>query len=214
MIDLLDEILRTRRVFTAGGEAVKLHSSIGRQSGQFLQKIVADIQARETLEVGLGYGISALFVCDALQLNGGRRHVAIDPFQSSQWLGIGRRNLQQAGFDDLLEFHERPSYQVLSGLQQQGRSIDFALIDGFTTFDYKLVDAFLVDKLLNVGGIMVIRTGKMIPARKVCAFIESNWPYSKSAVCAEAEGTSHGDELIAFRKTGHDERSWKHHADF
>ena len=209
MIDLLDEILRTRRVVTASGDAVKVHSSIGRESGLFLQKIVADIQARETLEVGLAYGLSALFVCDALRRNGGRRHVAIDPFQSSEWLGIGIENVRRAGFDDLLEFHERPSYQVLPELQQHGRTIDFALIDGFTTFDYKLVDAFLVDKVLSVGGVMVIRTGNMIPARKVCAFIESNWSYSRSAICAEPS-----DELIAFRKTGHDERSWKHHADF
>jgi len=214
MTDLLDEILRTRRVFTASGEPVEIHSSIGRESGLFLQQLVVEIQARETLEVGLAYGLSALWICEPLRLNGGHRHVAMDPFQYSEWRGIGLQNVERAGCDDLVEFHERPSYQVLPELQQQGRVVDFAFIDGFTTFDYKLVDAFLVDKVLRVGGIMVIRTGNMIPARKACAFIESNWPYSVMATCAEYPGTSYSDELIAYRKTDHDHRSWKHHVEF
>jgi predicted O-methyltransferase YrrM len=40
--------------------------------------------AAHTIEIGLGYGMSALYLCEGLLANGrtDARHVAIDPFQS------------------------------------------------------------------------------------------------------------------------------------
>ena len=56
--------------------------AIGGEEGSALGHWVRREGAVATLEIGLGYGIATLFICEALLQNGaGGRHVAIDPHQ-------------------------------------------------------------------------------------------------------------------------------------
>jgi hypothetical protein len=56
--------------------------AIGPEEGAALRDLVVEEGATRTLEVGLGFAISTLFICEGLLVNGaGGRHVAIDPFQ-------------------------------------------------------------------------------------------------------------------------------------
>jgi hypothetical protein len=50
-----------------------------------------------TLETGFAYGMSALFLAEALRQNGGGRHIAIDPFASSRFDRLGLAHLEEAG---------------------------------------------------------------------------------------------------------------------
>src|SRR5512146_261325 len=65
MNSVLSEILETGTTRTASGTStIKVHSSISSSEGQFLQELVRRVDPTTSLEVGLAYGISALFVCD------------------------------------------------------------------------------------------------------------------------------------------------------
>ena len=65
--------------------------------GAWLQHIVHDITPARSLEIGCAYGVSSLYICDALASAhasvvspiGTPRHIVVDPFQSTQWRGIG-----------------------------------------------------------------------------------------------------------------------------
>ena len=85
--------------------------------------------------------------------------------------------LKRAGFWDMIEFHELPSYLCLPELERRGVKIDFAFIDGNHTFDYVLVDLFLIDKLLNVNGIIVLDDANYASVKKVCRYALTNLPY-------------------------------------
>jgi predicted O-methyltransferase YrrM len=52
--------------------------------GQALRRWVVSERATRTIEVGLGYGISTLFICDGLLevADPAAHHIAIDPYQS------------------------------------------------------------------------------------------------------------------------------------
>jgi hypothetical protein len=56
-------------------------------------------------------------------------------------------------------------------------TIDFAFIDGARTFDYVLVDFFLIDKLLNPGGIVILNDFSYPSIRSVCRYVLSNLHY-------------------------------------
>jgi hypothetical protein len=56
-------------------------------------------------------------------------------------------------------------------------SIDFAFIDGAHTFDYVLVDLFLVDKLLKPLGIVALDDFDYPSIRKACRYFLTNMPY-------------------------------------
>jgi predicted O-methyltransferase YrrM len=70
--------------------------------------------------------------------------------------GLGLANLDRAGYARLVEFHDEPSYRALPALEAAGQRIEFAFIDGWHTFDYVMVDFFYVDRMLRVGGIVVL----------------------------------------------------------
>lgn len=126
--------------------------------GAWLQRIVNDIRPVRSLEIGCAYGVSSLYICDALASSASRggtpRHTVIDPFQSTQWRGIGVRNIRDAGLASLVDFREERSEIVLPRLLQEGVILDFAFVDGWHTFDQVLVEFYYLNRLLRVGGVI------------------------------------------------------------
>jgi predicted O-methyltransferase YrrM len=124
--------------------------------GALLQEIIRRVKPRVSLEIGFAYGVSTLYICEALaDVNQSARHIVMDPFQSSQWRGIGLRNIRQAGFGSMVDFREDHSEIVLPELVRSGLLVDFALIDGWHTFDQVMVELYYLNRLLRVGGVMV-----------------------------------------------------------
>jgi len=185
---VLEELLGGYTSYPSG-ERVKVLHAIGRQKGEFLQELIREVRPVVSLEVGLAHGVSALFICEALSKIDNTRHIVIDPYQGrfdmphydlreDGYKGIGLYNLSRAGYDDMIEFHEQPSYRVLPRLEEQERKIDFAFIDGWHTLDYALVDFFYIDKMLNVGGMVVFDDADWPAIRKVIRYVVRNARYS------------------------------------
>jgi Methyltransferase domain len=127
--------------------------------------------------VGCAFGISSLYICEALREVNAAKHVIIDPYQHYLWEDIGIANLRRAGHVDIIDFHEVFSYQHLARLTEERVTIDFAFIDGQHNFDYVLVDFFLIDKLLRPGGIVILDDLLHPPIRSVCRYVLSNLHY-------------------------------------
>lgn len=85
---------------------------------------------------------SALHICNAVDRREGAIHTIIDPFQHTQWRGIGVNNLVKAGFHNW-ELIEKRSEHALPELDASNTAkYDLILIDGWHTFDHTIVDAF------------------------------------------------------------------------
>ena len=179
MNPVLAEMLAARAVVAPDGSTVPLDHNISPEEGAAIQRLIREIRPRVTLEVGCAYGVSTLFICEALAEVGGERHIVIDPFQEQGWNGLGLFSAKRAGFGDLIEFHNEPSHLALPSLVKAQRRVDFALIDGWHTFDYVMVDFFYVDLLLTVGGIAVLDDTSFYPAiRKVARYIATHRRYA------------------------------------
>jgi predicted O-methyltransferase YrrM len=184
MNPVLSEMVQLGVAGSESGKIHKIHSQIPTEEGFFLKSIVSEFKPRIILEVGLGYGISALFICDALSQIPDARHIVIDPHQVRpgathiSFEGVGLENLRKAGYESLIEFHDAPSQLALPLLVSQGVKIDFAFIDGWHTFDFASVDFFYVDLLLRPGGIVVIDDTDFPSVWKLCRYITTNRAYS------------------------------------
>jgi predicted O-methyltransferase YrrM len=163
MNPVLESILATQMV-TDGAERISLRhpefpdriSSVDTSTGELLQRAIRDVRPGLSLEIGLAYGISTLFICDAIAaLPQPGVHVVLDPFQNGKWRGIGLRNLREAGYGDVVEFHDVPSEVFLPRLLAEGRRVDLAFIDGLHRFDQAFVEFFYINKLLRPGGIVL-----------------------------------------------------------
>lgn len=185
MNEVLQAILASKKVTTDSGIERPLDYHIDSAEGEFVQSLIRKHRPRVVLEVGCAYGISSLYIGEALREHGGTKHIIIDPGQhfpygrgpNTGFEGIGLANLKRAGYYDRVEFYEEASFECLPKLLARNEKIDFAFLDGEHTFDYVLVDFFYVDKLLSVGGIIVFDDLQYASIRKVCRYVLTNLCY-------------------------------------
>lgn len=179
---VLEEIIRTGTVRTSEGQELPLHSHIPPEEGALLQQIIRRSRPTVSLEIGLAYGVSAMYICEALRDVGAEVHVVLDPLQEVEWKGVGLRNLSLAGYAEMVRFEPEPSSRGLPRLLDEGLRVDFAFVDGSHRFDDTLVEFFYLDLLLRTGGIMAFDDAGMECIQKVLRFALTNRAYSLHAV--------------------------------
>jgi len=178
MNSVIDKIYDTGYVEDSEGNSVKAFpTSIDYGVGRALYEIVQRTKARNTLEIGMAYGLSALFICQAHHDNGEGRHTAVDPGERSYWKSIGLLNIQRASLEKNFRFYELPAHEILPQLLSQKEYFDLIFIDGAHLFDYTLVDFFYADKLLSSNGYVILHDLWMPSVRKVLAFVLRNKNY-------------------------------------
>lgn len=176
-LELLNNIFETNTVADENGNSFPLNSNLDQEEGQFLQKIIKEHEPVKTIEVGCAYGISSLYICSALQAKKEHQHTIIDPFQSSDWRNIGRNHLKIAGIENF-EIIEVPSELALPKLLSEKKKFDFGFIDGWHTFDHTLIDFFYLNRMINVGGVIVIDDVGLPSVNKFMRYI-LNYPAYK-----------------------------------
>lgn len=168
------EIYETRTVKDAEGRAYPVHSHILPSYTEALYKLLRERQPKSVLEVGMAYGLSSLAIACALE---GReaRFISIDPFQHTQWSGVGVANVARIGVPH--ELVQDFSHVALPRLLAEGLRLDFGYIDGNHTFEAVLVDFFYIDKMLEVGGLVAFNDAGWPAIHKVIKWLETNRKY-------------------------------------
>lgn len=201
---MLERIYASGKVEDADGTQIDAFpAGVPRAHAEEIARLVRSGGFSRTLETGMAYGLSTLAICGAMPDGG--RHIAIDPFQSSDWRSIGMLNVSRAGFADRVRLVEARSDKALPRLLDEGVRLDFALIDGLHLFDATLVDFYFVDRMLDAGGVVVFHDTWMPAVAQAVAYVRANRAYSDVPTC---------DGLAALRKEGDDSRDWDFHRDF
>ena len=179
MNQVIQEIERDGTIVLPSGARMKVHSGVGPESGRVLRRAVELAAPRLACEVGLAYGVSTLYILDAMKDHGDGQLIGMDPAQHDQtWQGAGLHNLQRASLADRYVFHEEASQLVLPRLAAEGIRIQFAFIDGWHTFDHTLVDFFYLDMMMDVGGVMVLDDVGYPALQRLAHFIVTNRSYT------------------------------------
>ena len=239
MNQLLDTIYSSGKVEDADGQPVACFpTSVSYESGMVLYDLIRSRALQKTLEVGMAYGLSTLFICQALKDGSAGLHTALDPAQSSSWGSIGLLNVERAGLGHLLRFLEATSDAALPRLHAQGERFDFAFIDGMHLFDYTLVDFYYIDKMLEVNGYLVFDDIWMPGIRRVITFVLRNRAYKleRGVLKRQADRWTHArmlakrfsekpfgrdtaikllpGNICVLRKLADDDRVWNHYREF
>jgi hypothetical protein len=151
--------------------------------------------------------LSSLHICKALQSRTRASHTIIDPFQTTQWDGVGVKHLEEAGirFFNLVEV--KSEFALPRILEQGEGRFDFIFIDGWHTFDHTLLDCFYATRLLRVGGYLAIDDVIFPAVRRVVDFV-LNYP------CYELFRSLGTDlRMVVLKKISEDRRNWDWHDD-
>ncbi len=159
--------------------------AVSAKDGDVLRKWVVHEGARHTIEIGLGYGMSALYICEGLVANdhADARHVVIDPFQTSRFADCGLQALAEAGLTFLVEHHVEKSHIVLPRLLSEGRHFDLGFVDGNHRFDGVFVDLYYLGLLVRRGGIIILDDYDLPGIKRAVAFFVTNlnWTIEETA---------------------------------
>lgn len=144
--------------------------------GEALTRWVLREQATRTIEIGLAYGVSTLYICEGLIRSGDpdARHVALDPFQAGRFANCGLQVLKEAGVDSLVEYHDEISQITLPTFLKEGREFHLAFVDGNHRFDSVFLDLFYLGRLLRRGGIVVLDDYNIPGIRRAVSFFLTN----------------------------------------
>jgi len=218
MNPVLRGLLQTGKVRTADGAELVLHSQLPEREGLLVQHWLRQYQPTRLLEIGLAYGVSSLFICDVVAQWPLQHYHIIDAFQTSQWQGIGENNLRQAGFGNLVDIHEQLSELCLPQLMEQGYRYDFAYVDGWHTFDHVLVEFFYINRMLEIGGIVLFDDVHLPSLQKILALIKGYDCYDTLPMSEEWENSVPikvrkmmglpPARVAGFIKTAQDNRDW------
>ena len=161
--------------------------AIGPEEGHALRDWVRHEGAVRTLETGLGFAISTLFIIEGLLANGrSGRHVATDPYQfvglpmhATTYVGVGLQILEEAGVRDLVEFYPEESQIVLPRLLAEGREFDFAFLDGNHRFQGVFLDLIYSGRLLKEGGVVFVDDTQLPGVQRAIAFCTTNLGWTR-----------------------------------
>ena len=154
--------------------------------GETVRDWVVRERASRTIEIGLCYGISALFICEGLLANdpARSRHVAIDPHQHTRFADCGLQFLDEAGVSDLVDHHAQESAFVLPRLLQEGRIFDLGFVDGNHRFDGVFLDLAYLGRLVRAGGIVFVDDYQLPAVRRATSFFLTNLAWELEEVSA------------------------------
>ena len=164
--------------------------TITASEGETLRKWVQGEGATKTIEIGLAYGVSALYILDGLVLVGdpNARHVVLDPFQAEGFANCGLQVLEEAGVAPHVDYHSEISQIILPAFLKEQRQFDLAFVDGNHRFDSVFLDLFYLGRLVRKGGIVILDDYNLPGIKRAVAFFLTNlgWKIEETSPSADA----------------------------
>tara|TARA_B100002052_G_C15791697_1_gene556655 strand:+ start:177 stop:917 length:741 start_codon:yes stop_codon:yes gene_type:complete len=179
MNKLIKEIFSKQKVIDKNGKEYPLVGNIDLNEGQYLYNLIkknADIT--QTLEIGCAYGVASLFICSALENRKNKKHIIIDPFQDTDYNGIGLFNLDRSGINFYKYFNKKSEFILPELAVSHPNSFDLIFIDGWHTFDHTMIDLFYANKLIKKNGYIVIDDCRYHSVSKAVSYFSSYPSYS------------------------------------
>jgi len=213
--EVIDRLVRDRTAVARADGSVHTLFPVAASAveGEALRSRVVREDAARTIEIGLGYGISALYLCEGLLTNGSAhaRHIAIDPHQATRFADCGRQFLDDAGVADMVELHAEESQIVLPRFLHEGRRFDLAFVDGNHRFDGVFVDLVYLGRLVRPGGIVFVDDYQLPAVARAASFFVTNLGWTIEEVSAADE---HHQWAVLRISTAPDTRRFDDFVDF
>ena len=170
---VLLDVLDSGVVVNRDGVETPLYGNVTLTQAQRLYDLVRARRPEVTVELGFAQGISTLAIAQGLEDNGCGTHYVVDPLENSHYEGVGLTSLGRAGLRDRVVFHEAFAEEVVPSLPRTS----FAFIDSSHIFDLTLMDFVLVDKRLDIGGLIGFHDLWLPAVLKTLRYIVTNRDY-------------------------------------
>jgi predicted O-methyltransferase YrrM len=139
--------------------------SIDRAQGQWLMELAERLGARNIVEFGASFGISAIWLGAAARATGGR--VTTTELEPNKVVAA-RRHIAEAGLDDIVTLLEGDAAQTLA---DHAGPVDLLFFDGWSDLYDPLLD--LLEAKLADGAVLVVDNANMPGSARFVASLRS-----------------------------------------
>jgi predicted O-methyltransferase YrrM len=169
-------LVREGPAWTRGGERDFETVTLPERDCDLLRDLLISEKVQTVVEIGLGYGSSALAVGEALLTVGSAhpRHIVIDPYQQRAFANVGWDLLCSAGLDSTATLMTDPSAIALPELVTDGVIADAAFVDGSHRFHDVFLDLYFLHKIVRPGGLIVLDDDWARSVRTAVRYYERN----------------------------------------
>jgi len=179
MINEYSKIYKRGFVLDSNGEKRQIFPvSLLEHESEFLYNFCLDNKIKKVLEVGLGFGMSSVYIGQALLENGCLGHTIIDPWQEETYQNAGLLTINEAKLNHQIKYIKEKSELILPKLVSSNEQFDLCFIDGCHTFEHAFIDSFYCDQLISEGGFIVLHDLWMPSIRKLAKYLVRNKGYS------------------------------------
>jgi predicted O-methyltransferase YrrM len=145
--------------------------------GYRLYELARQYRLHRTLEIGLAYGGSALFLAEAHRSKQVGIHYAADPFQERDYDNRAIDSIAEAGLQDYFTCLPVMGRDALRGSARAGLDFDLVYIDGDHGLPAVLDDFLNANAVLRSGGLLAFDDSHWPSGRRVRETIERHFPY-------------------------------------
>ncbi|KHD10424.1 hypothetical protein PN36_02465 [Candidatus Thiomargarita nelsonii] len=171
-----DKVIERGWVGDTGKNRREIAGGISKMEAHILATIITQNNVKKSVETGVANGISTLAITQAIALNQGR-HYGIDPVQFQEHQGVALTLLEQHQLLENFTLCHGPTHIEAPKLLDKNERFELVFIDGMHTFDYKFIDSFYGDLLLDVGGFLVFHDLLLPSVKKLFRFIKAQNKY-------------------------------------
>jgi predicted O-methyltransferase YrrM len=180
---------------------------ISEPQGMWIYETWLRLKPRHSLEIGLAYGFSTIYILAAMDKVGTGYHTALDPFQNSDWHGVGALQAKYLGMEPSFQMLEEFSVRALPRFSTQKEQFELIYIDGNHKFDDVLVDFTLAAQVCPIGGNIILDDMWMPSIQTVVSWIRSNRKDFR-------EIQTPINNIAQFERISQDTRGWEHFVQF
>jgi predicted O-methyltransferase YrrM len=194
------------------------------EDGEKLRDLAVREGAVHTFETGFAYGLSALFLCEAVAASGraDARHVSIDPMQKKLFDNAGLAAVRASGAGPCFEFLCEGSQTALPRFVLEGRRFDLAFLDGDHKFEAIFLDLYYAHRLVRPGGAILVDDIWMPSVDRAVRYFERNlgttrtpWPAApRWPLVRRALRMAPVRMALLRRPETPDQRAWDHFVGF
>ncbi len=180
---------------------------ISEPQGMWIYETCVKLKPKRSLEIGLAYGFSTVYILAAINRTGSGHHTALDPFQKDSWHGVGALQAKQLGMEPSFQMLEEFSVSALARFATQKDEFEFIYIDGNHRFDDVLVDFTLAAEVCPMRGNIILDDMWMPSIQAVVSWIRLNRKDFQ-------EIPTPIENIVQFERIGNDIRRWDHFVPF
>lgn len=180
---------------------------ISEPQGMWMFDAVRRLKPKRSLEIGLAYGFSTIYILAAIEETGAGHHLALDPFQADFWHGVGALQARHLGMEQSFQVLQEFSVVALARLAAQKEEFEFIYIDGNHRFDDVLVDFTLSADVCPMGGNIILDDMWMPAVQTAVSWIRTNRADFREIATPVSN-------IVQFERIGKDQRSWDHYVRF